>query len=77
MTGTNFTELPTGKDAQRVRPEGTFPPELGCSHPLGATVIGGGVSFSLFSRDASGVELGRPPQLPAFFMSNFGARRET
>ena len=29
----------------------------GCSAPLGATVVDGGVNFSLFSRNASGVEL--------------------
>ena len=57
MPGTNIAELPTAKDAQRVRPEGTVPPELGCSYPLGATVTSGGVNFSLYSRDASGVEL--------------------
>jgi glycogen operon protein len=30
---------------------------LGLSHPLGATVIPGGVNFSVFSREASGLEL--------------------
>src|SRR5262245_29151918 len=29
----------------------------GVSSPLGATVIGGGVNFSLFSRTATGIEL--------------------
>ena len=29
----------------------------GHSHPLGATVVAGGVNFSIYSRDASGVEL--------------------
>jgi isoamylase len=29
----------------------------GCSSPLGATVVAGGVNFSLFSRSATGVEL--------------------
>jgi len=33
------------------------PPSHGHSHPLGATVIDGGVNFSLFSRFATGVEL--------------------
>jgi isoamylase len=30
---------------------------IGCSSPLGATVVPGGVNFSVFSRSASGVEL--------------------
>ena len=29
----------------------------GNSSPIGATVVNGGVNFSLFSRDATGVEL--------------------
>ncbi len=29
----------------------------GRSHPLGATVVSGGVNFSIFSRGASSVEL--------------------
>lgn len=33
------------------------PPSHGHSHPLGATVIDGGVNVSLFSRFATGVEL--------------------
>ena len=31
--------------------------QTGKSSPLGATVVPGGVNFSLYSRDASGVEL--------------------
>src|SRR5438270_1666317 len=31
--------------------------EIGRSSPLGATLVDGGVNFSLFSRTASGVEL--------------------
>jgi glycogen operon protein len=30
---------------------------VGRSHPIGATVLPGGVNFSLFSRGASGVDL--------------------
>src|SRR5260370_5280951 len=30
---------------------------VGCSSPLGATVVPGGVNFSIFSRNASRVEL--------------------
>jgi len=32
-------------------------PDVGCSAPLGAAVVAGGVNFSLFSRTATGVEL--------------------
>ena len=34
-----------------------LPNNLGTSHPLGATLVGGGANFSLFSRSASRVEL--------------------
>ncbi len=48
--------------------------EIGSSHPLGATIVPGGVNFSLFSRTASGVELllfdrendGRPARVIRF-----------
>jgi glycogen operon protein len=35
----------------------TTPPRTGLSSPLGATVVDGGVNFSLFSRTATGAEL--------------------
>jgi pullulanase/glycogen debranching enzyme len=31
--------------------------EVGRSHPIGATIIGGGVNFCVYSSDASSVEL--------------------
>ena len=34
-----------------------LPEQSGISSPLGATVVDGGVNFSLFSRSATGVEL--------------------
>ncbi|MGA7880203.1 MAG: hypothetical protein WCD63_04955, partial [Terrimicrobiaceae bacterium] len=34
-----------------------FATEIGRSFPLGATIADGGVTFSLFSRTATGVEL--------------------
>src|SRR5690348_14475934 len=37
----------------KTRPHG----HTGQSHPLGATVVSGGVNFSIFSRGASSVEL--------------------
>src|SRR3954471_3151860 len=42
-----------GRTARPVAP----PEETGRSSPLGATVVEGGVNFSLFSRTAAGVEL--------------------
>src|SRR5947199_4052947 len=47
-------------DRKRPSPSGADAPAtriLGQSSPLGATVVDGGVNFSLFSRTASGVEL--------------------
>ena len=41
-------EIPTAS-----RPVANF----GSSHPIGATVVAGGVNFSIFSRSASGMEL--------------------
>ena len=45
--------------ASQARTERFIPPaeEIGLSAPLGATVVEGGVNFSLFSRIATGVEL--------------------
>jgi isoamylase len=58
VPGTNIADLPAAEDApQRARSDVVCPPELGCSYPLGATVSRGGVNFSLYSRDASGVDL--------------------
>ena len=43
---------------QRSHQPGIVPAaSVGRSAPLGATVTGGGVNFSLYSRDASGIEL--------------------
>ncbi|MDE3158739.1 MAG: glycogen debranching protein GlgX [Acidobacteriota bacterium] len=43
---------------EQVEPPRAKPVETaGRSHPLGATVVRGGVNFSLFSRSASGIEL--------------------
>src|SRR6516164_702761 len=43
---------------EQVEPPRAKPVEtVGRSHPLGATVVRGGVNFSLFSRSASGIEL--------------------
>src|SRR2546421_2705247 len=47
-------------DRRRPSPSGAEAPAtrtLGQSSPLGATVVDGGVNFSLYSRTASGVEL--------------------
>ena len=45
------------KQIQRGPPTGASAKSIGRSSPLGATVIDGGVNFSLFSRTATGVEL--------------------
>ncbi len=37
--------------------KGTLDDRVGSSHPLGATIVPGGVNFSIFSRGASSVEL--------------------
>jgi glycogen operon protein len=42
---------------RRGSPPGAPVETIGRSHPLGATVVDGGVNFSLFSRTAAGVEL--------------------
>ena len=58
MLGTNIADRPDAEDAPpRARSDVVCPPELGRSYPLGATVSKGGVNFSLYSRDASGVDL--------------------
>ena len=41
----------------RTVPKAASPEETGRSSPLGASVVEGGVNFSLFSRNAAGVEL--------------------
>src|SRR5213592_4785645 len=41
----------------RISPSRPSARDIGRSSPLGATVLDGGVNFSLFSRTASGVEL--------------------
>jgi isoamylase len=46
-----------GTDPQRSRQLGIPAAGVGRSAPLGATVSCGGVNFSLYSRDASGIEL--------------------
>ena len=46
-----------GKQTRRSPPAGASAKTIGRSSPLGATVIDGGVNFSLFSRTATGVEL--------------------
>ena len=45
------------KQIQRSPHPSTSAESIGRSYPLGATVIEGGVNFSLFSRTATGVEL--------------------
>src|SRR5213592_1215730 len=41
----------------RISPSRPSARDIGRSSPLGATVVDGGVNFSLFSRTATGVEL--------------------
>ena len=58
MTGTKTADLRAAEDApQRARSDAAYARELGCSCPLGATVSRAGVNFSLYSRDASGIDL--------------------
>ena len=45
------------KQIQRSSLPSASAESIGRSYPLGATVIDGGVNFSLFSRTATGVEL--------------------
>ena len=45
------------KKTTRIAPLSAAPETIGRSSPLGATVVEGGVNFSLFSRTAAGVEL--------------------
>ena len=45
------------KKTTRIAPSSASPETIGRSSPLGATVVDGGVNFSLFSRTATGVEL--------------------
>jgi glycogen operon protein len=45
------------KQVRRGPPPGSSARNIGRSSPLGATVVEGGVNFSLFSRNATGVEL--------------------
>ena len=49
--------MTVAKQARRGPPPGAAARNIGRSSPLGATVVDGGVNFSLFSRNASGVEL--------------------
>ena len=49
--------MTVAKQARRGPPSGASARNIGRSSPLGATVVEGGVNFSLFSRNASGVEL--------------------
>jgi glycogen operon protein len=56
MSRPDVVELPVGR-ASRKRGPAKIPINVGRSAPLGATVGHGGVNFSLYSRDASGVEL--------------------
>ena len=44
-------------DTRQTKCRGPFPTEPGRPHPLGATVDEGGVNFSVFSRNATTVEL--------------------
>ncbi len=54
----SVSEAVTASGAQRIHQEVTAPaPNIGRSAPLGATVGRGGVNFSLYSRDASEIEL--------------------
>jgi isoamylase len=59
MARTDVIESPAaGAAPQPIHPEVTIPAaSIGRSAPLGATVGCGGVNFSLYSRDASGIEL--------------------
>jgi isoamylase len=53
-----FEEATASSGAQRIHQEILAPaPNVGRSGPLGATVSRSGVNFSLYSRDASGIEL--------------------
>src|SRR5437868_15339428 len=45
------------RQVRRGPPPGAPARDIGRSAPLGATVVEGGVNFSLFSRHATGVEL--------------------
>src|SRR6476619_821896 len=49
--------LPNSSAPAPSSPPGWARPSVGHSAPLGATVIDGGVNFSLYSRTATGVEL--------------------
>ena len=50
--------VPQGKsDIRQTTPQAPFPTEPGRPHPLGATVDKEGVNFSVFSRNATTVEL--------------------
>lgn len=49
--------MTVAEQVQRGFPPRASAESVGRSSPLGATVIGGGVNFSLFSRSATGVEL--------------------
>jgi hypothetical protein len=58
VPGTDVPAPPLAEaTTQRMESEGNRPTEIGRSAPVGATVICGGVNFSLYSRDASGIEL--------------------
>ena len=53
-----FQGAAAGSAASRIQPSvTTLAPNIGRSSPLGATVGCGGVNFSLYSRDALGIEL--------------------
>src|SRR5262245_4448710 len=56
---TEEREVPVtvAKQIWRGPPPGASPKTIGRSFSLGATVLDGGVNFSLFSRTAAGVEL--------------------
>jgi isoamylase len=55
MSLTQFVDQPA---SQRIHAEAVFPvSNVGRSDPLGAAPVLGGVNFSLYSRDASKVEL--------------------
>jgi isoamylase len=56
--GLHVVEMPGANTAtQSIDRVATVPEHLGRSAPLGATLLSGGVNFSLYSRHASGVEL--------------------
>src|SRR5215471_2238647 len=59
MPRTDVIEPPVATTArQQIPPEPVVPlPNVGRSAPLGATVCAGGLNFSLYSRDATSVQL--------------------